>query len=87
VFLAADEPWQERAACKSPQSLALFFPPVHAERKAEKLAREAAAKAICARCLVAKACLEYALEIEEPHGIWGGLTEQERKALIGRRAG
>ncbi len=40
------------------------------------------AKAICAVCPVKAPCLQYALEIREPHGIWGGLNELERKALI-----
>jgi WhiB family redox-sensing transcriptional regulator len=32
-------------------------------------------------------CLEYAIQIREPHGIWGGLNELERKQLAERRAG
>ena len=53
----------------------------------EKELRESRAKAICATCAVRKPCLEYALRIREPHGIWGGLNELERKALLSRRAG
>jgi WhiB family transcriptional regulator, redox-sensing transcriptional regulator len=80
------ETWQVRAACRGPQSTA-FFPPTHAERKEEKVAREARAKAICATCVVRRDCLEYAIRIREPHGIWGGLNESERKQLLERRAG
>lgn len=80
------ETWQGRAACKGPQA-AVFFPPTHAERKEEKLAREARAKAICKTCVVRVECLEYAIEIREPHGIWGGLNETERKQVVERRAG
>lgn len=76
--------WQ-KAACRGPQA-AVFFPPSHFERKDEKDEREERAKAICAACAVRKPCLDYAVEIREPHGIWGGLNETERKALIGRRA-
>jgi WhiB family redox-sensing transcriptional regulator len=65
----------------------VFFPPSHFERKDEKELRETRAKAICATCAVRKPCLEYALRIREPHGIWGGLNELERKALLSRRAG
>ena len=60
----------------------MFFPPPLFERKDEKLAREARAKAICATCPVRDPCLEYALRIREPHGIWGGMSESERRPLI-----
>lgn len=82
---AVDELWQ-KAACRGPQS-AVFFPPSHFERKDEKESREARAKTICAACPVRKPCLEYALQIREPHGIWGGLNEVERKQVLTRRAG
>lgn len=75
------ELWQHRAACKGPQS-AVFFPPSHAERKDEREERETRAKAICRVCPVQSACLDYALDIREPHGIWGGLNEMERKQVV-----
>jgi WhiB family redox-sensing transcriptional regulator len=78
--------WQYRAACKGPQSN-LFFAPNHMERKEERLARESAAKAICRTCPVLAECREYALLVREPHGIWGGLNEYERRQLLARRAG
>ena len=73
--------WQLRAACRGPESV-LFFPPTSPERKDERDAREAKAKAICHECPVRDACLDYALSIREPHGIWGGLTEAERRLLV-----
>ncbi|MER3521199.1 MAG: WhiB family transcriptional regulator [Acidimicrobiia bacterium] len=76
--------WQARAACRG-QHAYLFFPPNHFERKHEKLQREAAAKAICRTCPVIDDCREYALAIREPHGIWGGLTEAERKEILAKR--
>jgi WhiB family transcriptional regulator, redox-sensing transcriptional regulator len=82
----SEEEWQARAACRGPQAAA-FFPPSHFERKDEKADREARAKAICQGCPVQKDCLDYALRIREPHGIWGGLNEVERKQLYGRQAG
>lgn len=82
----ANDMWQWKAACRGPQS-AVFFPPAHFERKDEKEAREAQAKAICATCSVRQPCLDYAIRIREPHGIWGGLNELERKQLLARRAG
>jgi WhiB family redox-sensing transcriptional regulator len=81
-----EELWQVKAACRGPQA-AVFFPPPHSERKDERLDRERAAKAICKTCPVRRDCLDYAIRIREPHGIWGGLNEIERKQLIERRAG
>jgi len=60
----------------------VFFPPPAFERKDEKLEREARAS-----CAVKADCLDYAISIREPHGIWGGLNEAERKLLMGQRAG
>ena len=82
--LTTDELWQFKAACRGPQS-AVFFPPSSFELKDEKDEREARAKAICAACAVQKPCLDYALKIREPHGIWGGLNELERKQELARQ--
>src|SRR3954452_17115664 len=81
-----EESWQIKAACRGPQA-AVFFPPPQFERKDEKSERETRAKAICATCVVKKDCLEYAVAIREPHGIWGGLNEVERKQLLGQKVG
>lgn len=78
--------WQYRAACKGLQSH-LFFAPNHIERKQERLRRERAAKAICRECPVLQECREYALVVREPHGIWGGMNEYERRQALARRAG
>ena len=75
--------WQARAECRGPHAV-VFFPPSHVERKEERLGRERAAKAICRSCSVREECLEYAIRIREPHGIWGGLNEAERKQLLDR---
>ena len=60
----------------------MFFPPPQFERKEEKLQREDRARDICASCPVRLDCLDYALQIREPHGIWGGLSEAARKSLL-----
>jgi len=39
------------------------------------------AKAFCKMCPVRELCLEYAIVNDEPHGIWGGLSTQDRKKL------
>ena len=79
-----DQTWQVRAACRGPQST-VFFPPPQFERKDEKAAREEQAKDICRSCVVQEPCLDYAVSIREPHGIWGGLNESERKNIIKRQ--
>lgn len=78
--------WQAHASCRGPEAF-LFFAPTHFEKKDEKIHREARAKAICGSCPVLEDCLDYALNIREPHGIWGGMTEQERRAAIARQTG
>lgn len=85
MSVQVEELWQVKAACRGPQA-AIFFPPSHFERKDEKEARENRAKGICTACSVRKPCLEYALGIREPHGIWGGLNEAERKKLLATRS-
>ena len=60
----------------------LFFPV--SEKEHEQIQ---AAKTICSRCPVRQACLQYALTRGEDHGVWGGLTEGERRevAVLRRR--
>ncbi|MCU1493920.1 MAG: Transcription factor WhiB [Acidimicrobiaceae bacterium] len=86
VARRSDEIWHVKASCRGPQA-EVFFPPPHVERKEERHERENAAKAICDSCPVRRPCLDYAIRIREPHGIWGGLNEMERKQLLDRRAG
>jgi len=76
-----DDTWQRKAACRGPESV-LFFAPTVPEAKGDRDAREARAKRICRECGVQAQCLGYALRIREPHGIWGGLNESERKHLL-----
>jgi WhiB family redox-sensing transcriptional regulator len=78
--LSIDRSWQPVALCRGSHSH-LFFPPSSAERKEERERREMRAKSICNVCPVNMECLEYALEIREPYGIWGGLTETERRGM------
>ena len=69
--------WQERALCAETDPEA-FFP--------EKGGSTREAKKICTGCEVKAECLEYALANDERFGIWGGLSERERRRLR-RRAG
>ena len=78
--------WQLKAACRGPHA-SIFFPPEGIEQKHQRAERELAAKSICAGCPVRQPCLDYALSIDEPLGIWGGLNEYERRRISGRRLG
>jgi len=80
-----DRSWQHKGLCRGNHSY-LFFPPSTVERKEERERREHKAKAICSVCPVKVDCLEFALEIREPYGIWGALTETERRQVLARRA-
>lgn len=73
--------WHTKAACRGPYQ-AIFFPPSKSERRKEKRFREQRAKEICSGCAVLEECRTYAFEINEQHGIWGGLTEKERKEIF-----
>jgi WhiB family redox-sensing transcriptional regulator len=64
--------WQERALCAQTDPEA-FFP--------EKGGSTREAKKVCVSCDVRAECLEYALEHDERFGIWGGLSERERRKL------
>ena len=64
--------WQDRALCAQTDPEA-FFP--------EKGGSTRDAKKICSSCEVRTRCLEYALENDERFGIWGGLSERERRKL------
>ena len=77
--------WWDLAACRG-QDASSFFAPAYFEKRAEKHAREAVAKSFCRGCAVRETCLEYALELRDPHGVWGGLNEMERRAVLRRRA-
>ena len=64
--------WQDRALCAQTDPEA-FFP--------EKGGSTREAKRICMSCPVRQECLEYALAHDERFGIWGGLSERERRRL------
>lgn len=72
-----DETWREHANCLGcdPE---LFFP--------ERGESTVEAKAVCRSCVVRLECLEFALSIGEKIGIWGGLSERERRRLRRARA-
>lgn len=69
--------WRLRAACRD-EDPELFFP-VGAMGPALLEAEQA--KQVCRRCAVTGPCLVWALETGQDHGIWGGMSEEERRAL------
>ena len=69
--------WQEEALCAQTDPEA-FFP--------EKGGSTREAKRICVGCQVKAECLEYALGHDERFGIWGGLSERERRRIRRQRA-
>lgn len=73
--------WQQHGLCRV-MDADVFFPPPHFEHKPEREAREARAKAVCARCPVRVECLDWALRTREPHGVWGGRSESERRRML-----
>lgn len=76
--------WQEQGACRD-ADVDRFFEPEGTDTT-ERYRREVEAKRLCATCPVAGRCLEHALRVREPFGIWGGLSTNERRRLLGGRA-
>ena len=74
---AEDNGWTERALCAQTDPEA-FFP--------EKGGSTREAKKVCLGCDVRSECLEYALANDERFGIWGGLSERERRRIRRQRA-
>ncbi len=75
--LATDElAWQDYANCRGADA-DLFFP--------ERGASTRRAKAICGECAVKMECLDFAVETGEKFGIWGGMSERERRKVRRQR--
>jgi WhiB family redox-sensing transcriptional regulator len=68
--------WRQQAACRG-GDVGVFFPADEAGA--------GAAKAICASCPVRDLCLEWAMSTHQDDGVWGGLTDNERRRLRRRR--
>ena len=74
--------WRDRPACLD-EDPELFFPigsASGARRQTEK------ARVVCRRCDAREACLEWALGSDQDIGVWGGLSEDQRRALRRRQA-
>ena len=74
--------WRDRAACLE-EDPELFFP---IGNTGPAILQIEQAKAVCRRCEVIDACLKWALESGQDAGVWGGLSEDERRSLKRRNA-
>jgi WhiB family redox-sensing transcriptional regulator len=74
--------WRHAAACLD-EDPELFFP---VGNTGPALLQIEEAKAVCARCDVAPSCLEWAINNNQDSGVWGGLSEDERRSLKRRNA-
>jgi WhiB family redox-sensing transcriptional regulator len=74
--------WRHRAICRD-EDPELFFP---VGNSGPALLQIAEAKAVCQRCPVTSECLAWALETGQDAGVWGAMSEDERRSLKRRRA-
>ncbi len=70
--------WRAIGLCRGSDTM-VFYPPSDDDSLAEE------AKTICSMCAVRRPCLEFALATREKHGVWGGLTERERRRVLRQR--
>ncbi len=77
VFDWDKEGWRDQAACRF-ADVELFFPVGATGTAIDKIE---AAKAVCRRCPVRDACLQFAFETKQEAGVWGGTDEDERRRL------
>ncbi|MCV7361142.1 WhiB family transcriptional regulator [Mycolicibacterium neworleansense] len=72
--------WRSRGSCRDADPTVFYGP--DRERAAARRRRVAQAKAICQACPVKRACLRQSLRLAERHGVWGGLTADERGDIL-----
>ena len=74
--------WRSKAGCLSVDP-ELFFP---IGNTGPAIAQAAEAKAVCRECAVQAICLQWALDNNQDSGVWGGMSEEERRSLKRRAA-
>ena len=72
-----ERPWEAEAACRG-MDPSIFFP-VNEEDALDAIA-------VCGACPVRDECLSWALETRERFGVWGGMTEKQRRSMLRRSA-
>lgn len=75
-LLVGKDDWHDKAKCRG-WDPDIFYP--------DRGVPSASAKAICNECLVQEDCLEFALTKDEHFGIWGGMSERERRKIYRER--
>lgn len=75
------QPWRLQAACAEVGTGDMWFPRKGGDEYTQ------AAKAVCRQCPVIMDCLQYALDTDQRHGVWGGMSAHELAKLRRQRAG
>lgn len=76
--MSAETDWRHRAACRGFDDPDIFFPIGNTGPALEQIE---AAKEICRPCVVRRKCLQWAMTTRQESGVWGGLSEDERRTL------
>ena len=82
IVIPTSTDWQDLGACRDSDPT-LFFP---VGTTGPAIVQIESAKQVCMDCEVRQPCLEFALTTNQDSGIWGGLSEEERRAIRRRRA-
>jgi WhiB family redox-sensing transcriptional regulator len=82
ALAAAEDDWRDHALCRDTDP-ELFFP---IGTTGQALVSIDHAKTVCAQCTVTAECLDFALNTNQDSGIWGGLSEEERRVIRRQRA-
>ena len=82
ALAVADDTWRDHALCRDTDP-ELFFP---VGTTGNALLAIDYAKRVCAQCSVTQECLDFALDTNQDSGIWGGLSEEERRDIRRQRA-
>jgi WhiB family redox-sensing transcriptional regulator len=69
--------WRHKAACLS-ENPELFFPVGNTGPALQQIEE---AKRVCTRCVVRDECLQWAIENGQDHGVWGGMSDDERRSM------
>lgn len=81
ALAVADDSWRDTALCRDTDP-ELFFP---VGTTGLAVVAQSNAKQVCRACEVQRECLDYALATNQDSGIWGGLTEEERRVIRRQR--
>ena len=82
ALAAADDQWRDQALCRDTDP-DLFFP---VGTTGMAVVQVDHAKRVCHECTVTDSCLDFALATNQDSGVWGGLSEEERRSIRRQRA-